>query len=454
MQRYRLLVACLLLVLPSLPHGAGATSAQATSLGRLGEASGDTLIITLSEAQRRALSRNPDLLAERREIEIARGQMTQARALAPNPELELRAPGAGSSGAVGEFEVALSQEIEVAGQRGLRVRAAGYRLQRSEAAVEDAVRRTLADAGHAFFGALAAQERLVVVAELHDLGRRLLEVTRIQAREGEISVIDANLAEIEAGRARARMLAAEREALSARLELQRLIGIPPEQGIRLATDPADLPEPTTLDPDSLVSLALARRPDLTAYARAVDQYDALAGLARREAIPNPRISLFVEREGRFSNTPGVGVPGTPLESPRVGVGVSLPLPLFQRNQGVAAEYRARADQARSHREAAELTVRAEVTAALEAYRSAGEEVRVLEEQVLLPARENQRLLDVAFQEGKVPLPTLLLLRNQLLDAELGYWDAWLAARRSLVDLQSVTATLGTETTPDPIGDSR
>jgi outer membrane protein TolC len=61
--------------------------------------------------------------------------------------------------------------------------------------------------------------------------------------------------------------------------------------------------------------------------------------------------------------------------------------------------------------------------------------------VLQPARENQQLLEKAFRAGKVGLPTLVLLRNQLLDAELGYVDAILAQRRALVALQAATASL-------------
>lgn len=453
MQRTLLLAACLL-ALPALLTGARGASAQVVNPGRPGEAPADSLTITLPEARARALSRSPGFLAERQETEIARGQLTQARVLAPNPELELRAPGAGSNGSFGEYEISVNQEIEVAGQRRLRIRAAGFGLDRAEAAVDDAARRTVADVSHAFFAALAAQQRLGVAAELLDLSQQLLEATRIQAREGEISVMDANLAEIEAGRARARMLAAEREAQTARLELQRLIGIPPDQAIRLAADMAEISEPVVLDTDSLTAIALARRPDLTASVQAVDQYDALAALARREAIPNPRIGVFVEREERFSTVQGIPGPEARLESPRVGLGVSLPIPVFQRNQGIAAEQRARADQARYDRQATELAIRTEVTDAVYAYRRADEEVRVFEQNVLLPARANQRLLDTAFQSGKVALPTLVLLRNQLLDAELGYWDAWLAERRALVDLQSATGTLGTETPLESIGDRR
>lgn len=65
--------------------------------------------------------------------------------------------------------------------------------------------------------------------------------------------------------------------------------------------------------------------------------------------------------------------------------------------------------------------------------------------VLRPARENTQLLETAFRAGKLALPTLLLLRNQLLDAELGYWDAWLAQHVAFIQLAAATGALALPT---------
>jgi outer membrane protein TolC len=118
---------------------------------------------------------------------------------------------------------------------------------------------------------------------------------------------------------------------------------------------------------------------------------------------------------------------------------------------MVAQRAAQADQARFGRAATELAVRTEVVDAYRAFVAAAEEATVYERDVLQPARTNQALLETAYRAGKVGLPTLVLLRNQLLDAELGYWDAWLAARLALIDLSSATATLPIDSnldTPD------
>jgi cobalt-zinc-cadmium efflux system outer membrane protein len=162
--------------------------------------------------------------------------------------------------------------------------------------------------------------------------------------------------------------------------------------------------------------------------------------------------VFVERDALAYR--GTGLPGAPvgsraLESPRIGLGVSLPVPLFDRNQGVVAERAAQAEQARLRRSATELAVRTQVTDAYRAYLAASEEARVFARDVLQPARTNQQLLETAFRAGKVGLPTLVLLRNQLLDAELGYWDAWLSERNALVALEAATATLDLDLNLNP-----
>jgi cobalt-zinc-cadmium efflux system outer membrane protein len=430
-----------LLVLLQLLFGVAAAWAQdTTALSPV--PIGDTLTLSIGEAQSLALRQNPSLLADRQETEIARGQLRQARLYNFNPELAFEAPGVGTAGALGEYEARLTQEVEWAGQRGLRIRAAGVGLDQSEALVRDAARQTLSNVSGAFYEALAAQQRLGVVREILGLNQQLLAATRTQLREGEISALEANLAEIEAGRSRARVLAAERELTSARLELQRLVGIAPAQTVRLAEAVPAAPTVTSLDPDSLIRIALERRPDLAARTRAVEQSQALKRLAAREAIPNLSIGVFAERQALgVLSTPGAPSGATLYESPRVGLALSLPLPLWNRNQGLTAERQARVEQAGLARRATELAVRTQVTDAYRAYRSATEEVQTFERDVLQPARENQRLLDTAFRAGKVGLPTLILLRNQLLDAELGYLDAALAQRRALVGLQAATATL-------------
>lgn len=412
------------------PHANAAAQQVVAPEGR------DTIVVSLDDARRMALSQNPVFLADAQVREIARGSVRQARTYRFNPEIETELPSATRAG-TGVYQARVSQELELAGQWGLRVDAAEEGFERAVASVENAARIAVADASIAFYAALADRRRLVVAEEILGLNEQLLDAVRVQVREGEISRLEGNLAQVEVGRAQARVLAARRAAVQTELELKRALGIAPESPIRLV-DAQVLTTPTaaSLQPDSLLAVAMLRRPDLFARAALVRQSETRTRLARREAVPNLRIAGLLERE-------------TATGEPRVGFGVALPLPLWNRNQGLVAERQAEATRARLELSAVELEVRTDVISAYRSYVTAAEEARIYETSVLEPARENQELLDTAFRAGKLALPSLLLLRNQLLDAELGYWDAWLALRSALVELQAATGTIN-----DTMNDAR
>ena len=371
---------------------------------------------------------------------IARGGVRQARLLRYNPDLSLVAPGTGLGGNRNATELMLMQELEVAGQRGLRIGAAQRGVERAAGGVANTTRLTLADASIAFYRALAAQRRLQVTQDVLALTERLLGAVRTQLAEGEISVLEGNLAEIEFGRAQARVLSAQRDASAASLELARLAGLGPSTALRfvdpvaVSGDPTPAPLPSAVSTinfaniDSLSQLALSRRPDLIATNAAVRESEALIALSRREALPNLRLGVLAE------STPGESLL-------RFGPAVGLTLPFFNRSQGVVDQRRAEARQALFLRDAARLQVQADVATAVRAVAAANAEVSVFEASVRRPARQNSELLETAFRAGKIALPTLLLLRNQLLDAELGYWQAWQARQEALTLLESATGAL-------------
>lgn len=409
---------------------------------------GDSLVLTVNAARRLALTQNPTLLASRQDTAIARGGLQQARLLRFNPDFSAVAPGPGFGGSRNASEFTLMQELEVAGQRGLRIDAARFGLTRATATVANASRLTLADASIAFYRALSARRRLQVTREVLELTERLLGAVRTQLREGEISNLEANLAEIEFGRAQARVLSAQRDATSATLELARLIGVGPSVALRLE-DPAAATYATpdsagaaapvasamafpALDIDSLTALALARRPDLAASVTAVRESEALIALARREVLPNVRVGVLFERQPGENNT-------------RIGPAIGISLPFFNRSQGLVTQRRAEARQALFLRDAARLQVRTDIAIAVRALTAANAEVAVFEASVQQPARANSALLEAAFRAGKIALPTLLLLRNQLLDAELGYWQAWLARQEALTLLDAASGALAPPT---------
>lgn len=413
----------------------------------------DTLRLTLEEARVRALCVNPDLRAASLDVPIARGSLRQASVLIrSNPSADLLTRGIGT-------EFGVTQEIEIAGQRGARRGAARAGVDRAKASVLNVARLTFGDVDRAFYRAAASAQRAQLTAEVLALNQRLFDVAARQLAMGRISPLEYNLAIVESGRSQARALGAERERDQAAQQLRRLLGLAPDQPVTAVIPPSALPVIGTADTgaragqslprnaapvampvaasrtpadslnvDSLTALALGRRPDLRERTAAAAQARGLASVARREAFPNLALrgsSERLESTGNRILRPGIG----------------LTLPVLNRNQGEVEARRAEAEQAELERAAIVVGVRSSVATAVGTYAKASAEARVLETTVLAPARENRRLLEIAFREGKVGLPVLLLIRNQVIDAELEYWQAWLAEREALADLVEATGEL-------------
>ncbi len=398
-------------------------------------ARGDSLRLTLADARARALQLNPELAAVRLDTAIARGDLRQARVLRFNPVADALGP----TGSVGS-EAGISQEIEVFGQRSARISAGTAGIERSRSRVRDATRRVLGETDRNFYRLAAASRRRALADEVLALNERLASVAGRQLSAGEINRLDYNLAVIELGRSRSRSLAARREARAVTIELARLIGLPDSANLLPVLDATQHPEPEHLrldtaritdlrtghlGIDSLLAQAFAYRPDLTESQAAVRQAEAEATLARREAMPNIVLRAVTE--------PADGS-GRAL---RPGVGFAIPL--FNRNQGEIAARRAAHQQTDLALRALRTLVRAELARAISNYESAAVEVEILETTVLVPARQNRTLVEIAYREGEVGLPVLLLIRNQAIDAELEYWSAWLIEREARATLDEVTA---------------
>lgn len=406
----------------------------------------DTLPLTLAEARLRALRANPGLAAVRLDTAVARGNLRQARLLPFNPTVSL-VPGTRS---IGGTNVVLSQEFEVFGQRRLRGAWATAGVARAAAGIADASRLTLGDVDRAFYRYVAATSRLTLAEELLSLNVRLADVAARALEAGQISDLDENLAAIDLGRSRARAIAALRDRDQTFVELKRLTGIPmttvlspvldssqhlPGDRGHLAHDKGATRSDSarSMSLDSLITVAFQRRPDLQASAALIRQAEAAARLSGRTALPNVVVSGSTEdaRGGGRVIRPGVGIA----------------LPLLNRNQGETQARRAALQQVELDRAALVVRIRAELTSALAAYRTASAEAEGLEVTVLRPARENRRLLEIAYREGKFGLPVLILVRNQAIDAELEYLASWLVEREARATLDEATGALAASGPP-------
>ena len=390
----------------------------------------ESLSLTLSEALRSARDRNPDILAARQELEVARGRLVKARYPSQfNPELgsEVANRSRGEPGERGsdiDFSVTLSQEIEIAGQRGKRIDEAERNLAVVTQRVQDRERLVLAQVKESFYRALALRRRFDLFRQVEDLNHRLRDVATVRFQAGEISKLEVNLAEIQLGQARKDTLTAERDYRNTLRELERLLGQEPRGTAELTGQLAVRPQ--TFDEQMLLGTALESRPDLQAARTELGRIDAEMALTRRLVVPNPIVSFVYREEEKRDRI--------------AGAEIRFPLPVFDRKQAELDQLAGRKDQAGYERQSVELQVRQEVGEALRTYNTAKAEVEVYEQTVLERATENFQLIEAAYREGQINLLQLVVVQNTLITAQLSYIDALNAYWQARIALDRATGT--------------
>ena len=376
--------------------------------------------VTALELARR---NNPDWRAAEQELEIGRGRLTTARLLSPfNPVVEgqggpRRMPG---EGAGADYGVAVSMELEVAGQRGLRIAEAERNLQRAEAGFQDFARTFRGRLARAFYQAVAARERLALQGRIEELNRNLLDVTKVKFDAGDVSAIEVNVAVVRYGQTRKETFDAEENVTQALLELRRLIGLQESFNPEGKLEPAVAP-PTAA---AVLEQALASRPDLLARRYELQRAESELALVRRQNFPNPTVGLFFYREASGDKT--------------VLGGISIPFPVFNRRQGELASLDARRLQIRSELTALEKEIRKEVDQAVSRWQTAQRNIKLYQHDILEQTEENFRLLEAAYRQRAIDLPRILIMGTDLVTARRSYLDALLSLREATISLEEIS----------------
>jgi outer membrane protein, heavy metal efflux system len=390
-----------------------AVLAAAVGTARAGEP------VTLGAAIERALVSGEVRTAEA-EVRAARARLAGAAVpLAFNPELS---GGAGSRGGDAgrtlEYEVALSQRVELAGQRGARVAAARAALGAAEARLAATRARIAADVRELLGRVEAARLRVEVAAEAQRLAADAASATERRFQAGDVARIDVNGARIELGRAARTALGAEQEHAAAVTELELALGAEPgtlDVVFELEGEDAGATSPV----DALVRDALAARRDVAAARLDVDAAAAEATLAARAAVPTPALGVSVAREERAHIVLGT---------------LSVELPLFARGQAERGAASARVDQARIALAALERRAAQEVRLAVERVRAARRTLETFDPRSTAALAENLALAARAHQAGQIDLVRYQLLRHEALDARRERIDALEAVNRAAAQL--------------------
>jgi outer membrane protein, heavy metal efflux system len=383
----------------------------------------DAGVMTVDEVVARALADNPDLRAVRAELDAAGGRLRQA-GLRPNPMLELGGQKAISPDS--NVNVSLTLPLDLNGRVDGRVGVASREVELRRAQVAERERRLAADVRLKAGELLAARRNVEVTDELLGINREGLRLVGDRVREGAAPALDENLLLVEVNRLEAGRQMLESRVAVLTLQLRALAGMEPEAPLTLRGELAGA-APAVSRAEAVVK-ALAGRPDLE-IARA-DAAMARAKIRKEEAEGrwDASVSVGYQRQDfGFSGLRGVTSNGTLQQIQDVfhyfGAGVSITLPVRNRNQGNVAAAVAETRAAERRQEFAVLVIRQEVEAAYTHLEAARRALALYERGVRDVAQRNLEVVRRTWELGRGTLLDVITEQRRLIEIEKGYTDA-------------------------------
>lgn len=368
--------------------------------------------LTLGDAVRLTLAHNAELASARLEVQAMEAAEIQAGAR-PNPELGVLVEDTRS--ATRTTTVQWTQPIELGGKRSARLTAAARAREQALVALQAKQAGLQATVTSAFFELLGAQEQVVLMQASLGLAHNASTIASKRLQAGKVPPLELAKAQVAEAGVRAELIQSQSELQLARQRLSAFWGQTAPNFERAEGNADALP---AIPSDSEVGERMAQAAVLRVAQLDVARRQALTGIEQAKRIPNPTVTLGAKRAAELGRT-------------QLVVGISVPLPILDSNQGNLLEALRREDQARETVTTVRLQLQTEVSAALEKLRLTRQQVQLLRGEVLTTAQaaydaavKGYALGKFAFLDVLDAQRTLFQLRQQVLRSTA---DAYRAA---------------------------
>jgi len=367
--------------------------------------------LTLEQALEQATSRSPTLAAASKEVEASDGAVRQAGAWR-NPELSAIVEDTRRETRTTTTTVGFP--LELGGKRAARVTAAGRARDVAQAELANARAELRSRVIAAYFAVVVAQERTRLAASSAETATRAAEAVGKRVAAGKVSPVEETRARVDQTNAQLESAEAAAELQTVRFALASQLGEAEPKFDAVAADLAVAPERPAF---AELMARLDASSALTASRAEVERRRALVDVERTKAYPDVTLSVGAKRDNELSRTQAV-------------VGVSVALPLFDRNQGAVLEASRRADKASDELQAARLRLSAELQEAANRLAVARASLQVLQTTVLPSAQQAYDAASKGFEAGKFGFLEVLDAQRSLLQARSRHLNTLAAAHQA------------------------
>lgn len=332
--------------------------------------------ISLEDLQRIALEHNPTLVQAGMAVRAARGRYLQAR-LYPNPSIGYAGEDIGLAGTSGQQGAVFRQQIVTGSKIRLGRAVAGHEVHRARWGLDLQRRRVLNDVSAGYYEVVLAQRMIDVNRELVRVGQQGVKIVGQLKAAQEVSRAEVLQVDIEAEKARLALAQAQNRHRIVWRHLTAVLGRPEMEPVLLDDDVTeDLP---VLSFEDGIRQLLSRSPELAGARAGVQRARCRLALEYARRVPNLQIELGAKYDATTDET-------------LTDVGLSLPLPLWDRNQGRIVSARADLIAAESEVRRVELDLHARFSAAFEEYADARRRAEAYAGTILPNAQESLTLI--------------------------------------------------------------
>ncbi|HSI46007.1 MAG TPA: TolC family protein [Methylophilus sp.] len=390
--------------------------------------------LTLDQAWQIATRNNADLQRQIANQAIPDGDYQDAKGLLYyNPVINMdvrqrninQSPGANTRR--GEWGAGIAQTFEIAGQQGLRRSVAQQSQQALALDIAEEYRTLHAQLEEQFVTVLAIQKRIAVEQRILTLIEQNTALSRKRVQAGEDSLLDGNLAVVDTERARNQLSALNEQLVRARAQLAATLQLGEAE---LPTVAGELmPAATSYTLTDLLE-KLAARPAMQSLLIKESAAKSRLELQQNLKYPDLTVSLVNSLEATIAGDDNIS-----------SVGLSLPLPLFRRNGAGIGRATAEYTQSEINRTSLTRNAKAAIQAAWLRRENIRERVSRLDKEVYPRLEQNLKLAKIAFENGEIGLPQLLILQRQAVDAQRDIIDAQKDIRLVQVELEYLSGWL-------------
>lgn len=371
--------------------------------------------LSLARAIELAMESNPEVAAATRQVEASEGQVIQGR-VRPNPELAYSLEDTRSQTRTQSWQ--LNLPIELGGKRAARTKAAEKAREQALAQLADVRATVRANVVAAFFDVLTAQERLALAKDSSALAKSSTDAVAKRVAAGKVSPVEETKARVAESGIRVELSQAASEERNALTRLNALLGRTTAVAGALEGKADDLPAlPTLMDLQSLVDSS----PAVVLAKVEVERRRALTEVERSKRVPDVTVSAGVQRANETQRNVLL-------------LGISMPLPLFDRNQGNLLEALKLEDKAQDELQAITVRLRSEVAQAHDRLSTIANEVQALQADVLPGSKSAYDAATIGFENGKFSFLEVLDAQRTYFTAKSQYLKALAEAHRAAAEI--------------------